>query len=59
MYLQGYNFKYATKNIDFLNYQNNNQNSQYLQDNKQKNKAKNLGTFYMYATPIYKKFVKY
>ena len=41
-------------NISFLNYQNNNQNSQYLQDNKQKNKAKNLGTFYMYATQYIK-----
>jgi len=36
-------------NIVFLNYQNNNQNSQYLQDNKQKNKAKNLGGSYMYG----------
>jgi uncharacterized membrane protein len=35
-------------NIAFLNYQNNNQNSQYLQNNKQKNKAKNLDIFYMY-----------
>jgi hypothetical protein len=41
-------------NIAFLNYQNNNQNSQYLQDNKQKNKAKNLGNFYMYRTSYIK-----
>jgi len=41
-------------NIAFLNYQNNNQNSQYLQDNKQKNKAKNLDKFYMYRTSYIK-----
>ena len=38
-------------NIIFLNYQNN-QNSQYLQNNKQKNNTKNLDRFYMYLAHI-------
>jgi hypothetical protein len=38
-------------NIVFLNYQNNNQNSQYLQNNKQNN-SKNLDRFYMYLAHI-------
>jgi len=40
-------------NISFLNYQNN-QNSQYLQNNKQKSKAKNLTTFDVYEVTLLK-----
>jgi len=41
-------------NISFLNYQNNKQNSQYLQNNKQKSKAKNLTTFDVYEVTLLK-----
>jgi hypothetical protein len=41
-------------NIVFLNYQNNNQNSQYLQNNKQKNSTKNYSNVYMYGSSYIK-----
>jgi hypothetical protein len=41
-------------NIAFLNYQNNNQNSQYLQNNKQKNNTKNYSNVYMYGSSYIK-----
>jgi hypothetical protein len=39
-------------NIAFLNYQNNNQNSQYTQDNKQKNKDRDLKNFNIFIPYI-------